>query len=221
MNTVHQEEERLRSMLAPFEHLESVTLSERRSRRRRLVVCGAIATAAVLTGVSLAGSLNPLRGIGAADHPQKPNDVLGPDVTAQLRLDSPPGGGIDQIGGRLTASGRFIGTLPSGRKVYVVPTTKGRLCVVVAGLVESCGNPLTQQEPVTFTTVFQHPGDPTYAYGVARDGVSTLSFTVNGEHVTVPVQHNFFVYETAPGDSPRGFGDVRATLANGRVEPVG
>ncbi len=99
---------------------------------------------------------------------------------------------------------------------------KGRLCVVVARLAESCGDPLTQTEPVTFTTSFQHPGNPTYAYGVARDGVTAVSFTVSdGRRVTVPVQHNFFVYESEPSDYPRGFAHITVTLADGTMAPIG
>jgi len=93
--------------------------------------------------------------------------VLSPAVQAQLHSDLPPSGGVDQIGERLSSSARYFGTLPSGRRVYVVPTSKGRLCVVVADLAESCGDPLTQAEPVTFTTVFRHSGDATYACSVS------------------------------------------------------
>jgi hypothetical protein len=195
-------------------------LAPGRSTRRKYALCATIGLATIVTGVALSGSVDPLSGIGAADHPSTPSDRLGPAVQAQLRLDRPPTGAVDQIGGRLTGSARLIGTLPSGRRVYAVPTSKGRLCVVVAQLADSCGDPLTQAEPVTFTTVFRHPGDPTYAYGIARDGVAAVSFTVSGEHVTVPVQRNLFVYETAPGDSPRSFGDVKARFSDGSVEPV-
>jgi hypothetical protein len=221
MDAAHREEQLVQLLLGPFERLEPATLAARRSRLRRRVIYVAVAVALIITGGTLAGSLNPLSGIGAADHPSTPSDRLGPAVKAQLRLDRPPPGAVDQIGGRLTGSARFIGTLPNGRRVYVVPTSKGRLCVVVEQFAESCGDPLRQAEPVTFTTVFRHPGEPTYAYGIARDGVAAVSFTVGGEHVTVPVQHNLFVYETAPGDSPRGFGDVKATFTDGSVEPVG
>ena len=162
-----------------------------------------------------------MRGIGAADHPQAPNDALGESLQAQLRADLAPPGGVDQIGERLTGSSRFVGTLPSGRRVYVVPTTKGRLCVVVAGLAESCGSPLTQEQPVTFTTVWEHPGEPAYAYGIARDGVESVSFHAGSRRVTVPVEHNLFAYESEPRDSPAGFGAITVTMADGTVQSVG
>ena len=219
---VRHEEQLVRSLLAPLAALEPVTLRARSSRRKTYAALAALVLAIVVTGIALGGSLNPLSGIGAADHPPTPKDVLNPDVQAQLRADLASPGSIDPIGGRLTGAARFIGTLPSGKPVYLIPTAKGRLCVLVAGLAESCGDPLTMRQPITFTTVFRHPGDPTYAYGVARDGVTAVSFTVSpGRPVTVPVQRNFFVYESDRSSSPRGFADVRVTFSDGRVESIG
>ena len=222
MDRALQEEQLVTSLLGPFERMEPVTLdARRRSPRRRLLVYAALAVALIVSGLALAGSLNPLRGIGAADHAQTPGDALDGSVQAQLRADLAPHGGVDQIGGRLTGSSRFVGTLPSGRRVYLVPTTKGRLCVVVAGLAESCGSPLTQEEPVTFTTVWEHPGEPAYAYGVARDGVQSVSFNAGARRVTVPVEHNLFAYESEPRDSPAGFGAITVTMVDGIVQSIG
>jgi hypothetical protein len=222
MDDLRQEEQLVRSLLAPFERIEPVALAAgQRTRRRRFLVYSVLAVAIVVSGVALAGSLNPLSGIGAADHRQTAGDALDQGVQAQLHADLAPPRGVDQIGGRLTASARLMGTLPSGRKVYVVPTSKGRLCVVVAGLAESCGSPLTQAEPVTFTTVWGHPGEPAYAYGVARDGVESVSFNADARRITVPVEHNLFAYESEPRDSPAAFGAITVTLADGTVQPVG
>jgi hypothetical protein len=222
MDRALQEEQLVTSLLAPFERIEPVSLgARRRTPRRRLLVYAALAVALIVSGLALAGSLNPLRGIGAAHHPQAPNDALDENVQAQLRADLVPPGGVDQIGGRLTESSRLVGTLPSGRRVYVVPTTKGRLCVVVAGLAESCGSALSQQEPVTFTSTWEHPGEPAYAYGVARDGVESVSFNAGARRVTVPVEHNLFAYESEPRDSPAAFGAITVTLADGTVQSVG
>jgi hypothetical protein len=187
MDALREEERLVTSVLTPFEQIEPVTLAERRrARRQRLLVYAVLGVGIIVSGVALAGSLNPLSGIGAANHPRKPSDVLDQSVQAQLRADLVPPGGIGQIEGRLTGSSRLMGTLPSGRKVYVVPTTKGRLCVVVARLAESCGSRLTQEQPVTFTTAWGHPGEPVYAYGVARDGVESVSFNAGARRVTVP-----------------------------------
>ncbi len=222
MNTAGHEEALVTSLLAPLQHVQPVTLGARRRKRRRRLLCYAIIAAGiVVTGVATADSLNPLSGIGVADHPRTPADALDDDVQAQLRADLVPPGGIDQIGGRLTDSSRLVGVLPSGKRVYVVPTKKGRLCVVLAGSAESCGSPLTQEEPVTFTIVWDHPGERAYAYGVARNGVESVSFNAGAKRVTVPVEHNFFAYETEPRDSPPGIGAVTVTLAKGTTQPIG
>lgn len=74
---------------------------------------------------------------------------------------------------------------------------------------------------MTFTTVWGHPGEPAYAYGVARDGVKSVSFNAGARRVTVPVEHNLFAYESEPRDSPAGFGAITVILAGGTVQSVG
>jgi hypothetical protein len=222
MDRTQQEEQLVTSLLTPFKGLEPVTLASRQhARRRKLLIYAALAFAIIVTGAAIAGAPNPLGGIGAADHSQTPSDVLDAGVQAQLRADLVPPGGIDQVGVRRTDSARFVGTLPSGRKVYVVPTEQGRLCVVLARSAESCSGSLTPAEPVTFTAVWDHPGDPAYAYGVARDGVRSILFSFRGNHVTVPVEHNFYAYQTEPLDQPPGFGGLTVTLDDGTTQAVG
>jgi len=107
--------------------------------------------------------------------------------------------------------------------VYVVTTSKERLCVVVARLAESCGYPLTQTEPLTFTVVDSDGpgGEPAVAYGVARDGVRSVSFTVGGRHETVPVRDNMFAYQPAASVTSDSFSSVTVTLADGSTQRVG
>jgi hypothetical protein len=174
----------------------------------------------LVTGVAVAGSLSPLSGIGAADRPRRASDIVDAGVQAQLRADSPPSGGVDQIGGRITDSARLVGTLSRGKKVYAVASTKGRLCVVVAHLAESCSDSLSRAEPVTFTAAWSRPGEPAYAYGVALDGVRSVSFDSGGSRVTVPVERNFFAYETKPLDAPPGFGGLIVAFDNGTTQPI-
>ena len=56
-----------------------------------------------------------------------------------------------QIGSHLLGNSRSIGSLPSGRRIYLVPTDKGGLCVAVAGLAETCSAALSEASPATFT----------------------------------------------------------------------
>lgn len=61
----------VRLLLEPFERLEPVTLAGRRKRRRKFLAYAVVALGIIISGVAVAGSLNPLSGIGAADHPRK------------------------------------------------------------------------------------------------------------------------------------------------------
>jgi hypothetical protein len=167
-------------------------------RKSAIVAAGIVVT----VGAAFASGVNPFRGISAADHPARPSDVPGPAVVDQLRVDELPGGRpFDQIGSRRIDSARLIGTLPSGRLVYLLPTSKGKLCVVVARLAESCGDTLTRESPITFTVVDPGRGEPAVAYGVALDGVVSVSFEAGGRAITVAVRDNFFVYEARSGTS--------------------
>jgi hypothetical protein len=221
MAAVSHEEERIRKLLAPLDRVDAATLRRTRARRWWLTLAVVLGIAALVGGVAFATRIGPFSGISAADHPQRTQDALDPAVVAQLRADEAPGG--DQIGTRDIESARLVGSLPSGRHVYVVTTSKGRLCVVVARLAESCGDPLTQTEPLTFTIVDSDGpgGEPAVAYGVARDGVKSVSFTVGGRHETVPVRGNMFAYQAPAFVTSDSFSSVMVTLASGATVAVG
>jgi hypothetical protein len=213
-----RQDDLVRTILAPLARVEPVTLQEgRRHRRRRTVLVVAVAAAAIgLAGAAIASGVGPFPGISAADHPARPSDTPGSAVVDQLRADELPAGDpLDQIGSRRVGSARLVGTLPSGRRVYLVPTSKGKVCVVVARLAESCGDALTRESPITFTVVDRGQGEPAVAYGVALDGVASVSFKAGGRAVTVPVRDNFFVYEAPSGTS---FSPPMVTFADGTTE---
>ena len=222
MAAVSHEEERIRELLAPLDRVDAVTLRRTRVRRTWLTLAVALGVALLIGGgVAFATGIGPFSGLSAADRPQRAQDVLDPAVVAQLRADEAPGG--DQIGTHDIRSARLVGTLPSGRHVYVVTTSKGRLCVLLARLAESCGDPLTQTEPVTFTVVDSDGpgGEPAVAYGVARDGVKSVSFTVGGRHETVPVRANMFAYQAPAFVTSVSFSSVTVTLNDGATQAVG
>jgi hypothetical protein len=213
-----RQDELVRAILAPLARVQPVTFQDgRRHRRRRTVLFIAVAAAAIgAAGAAIASGVGPFPDISAANHPARPSDSAGPAVIDQLRVDQLPAGDpLDQIGGRRIDSSRLVGTLPSGRRVYLVPTSKGKLCVVVAGLAESCGDMLTREAPITFTVVDRGQGDPAVAYGVALDGVVSVSFKAGGRAVTVPVRDNFFVYEASGGTA---FSPPSVTFADGTTE---
>ena len=214
-----RQDELVRRLLAPLERVEPVKLvSDDRGRRRRRSLALAIAFATAAGGLAAAAVTGPLDGIFSADHPRRAVDVLDARTAAMLRSDESRG---DRIGVRLLGQSRLVGTLPMGRRVYVVPTSKGRLCVVIQRLAESCSEPLTQPVPLTFTVVDPDRaggGQGPIAYGVARDGVVSVSFTVGGRRVTVPIHHNLFVFQARPAD--RGFSAPAVRLANGKIEAL-
>jgi hypothetical protein len=201
-----RQDELARRLLAPLDRVEPVRLEPAtRGRRRRRSLSVAIALAVAAGGLAAAAVSGPLDGVLSADHPRSIRDVLDPATAAMLQRD-----GQRNLAGRpLLGESRLLGTLPAGRRVYVVPTSAGRLCVVVERLAESCANPLTQATPITFA-VARPAGEGPVAYGVARDGVASVSFRVGGRRVTVPVRNNLFAYQARPGER------FSAPVAHGR-----
>ena len=207
---VQDDESRVLELLAPLQRIEPVMLPSKR-RRRPLLIAALIAAALVATGVAVAAGIGAFDGIGAADHPQTPQDVLDPVTAALLRSfnqairDQEMAAGLPE-GAILPESARLVGQLPTGRRVYVVATTTDKLCVVIeqsataegrATAAASCGDPVSQAEPVTRATMdADGPGGaPPVSYGIARDGITSLSFRAGGSDVTVPATANVWAYE--------------------------
>jgi len=201
MTEMNLEEEHVRRLLAPLDRLEPIRRSGRqRPGMRAGLIAAIVAVALALIGVSLAATQwGPLSGISSADRPPSERDKLGPEVVAQLRSDELPAGlSGDQIGKRLVESARWVGNLPDGRNLYLVPSADGRLCVLAAGLSESCGDALTRAAPITFTISANGVGSRPLIYGVALDGVVSVAFRTGGVAVTLPVRNNVFAYEGPP-----------------------
>ena len=167
----------------------------RRRRWKPPIVALAVVFVLAVGGVAVAASWDPLLMIGAADRPAEPTDTLSPAAKEQLRENEMPGG---VIGTRLVDRARLLGELPNGRKVYAVPTSKGKLCLYVDDSAESCSDPLTRERPMTFTASKVGPNAPHVIWGAAADEVVSVSFTVAGEAVTVPVKNNFYVWAGQP-----------------------
>jgi hypothetical protein len=58
-----------------------------------------------------------------------------------------------------------------------------------------CGDPLNQNEPTTTASVHPNAATPPLAYGIAIDGVVSISFTAGEGETTVPVEENVWAYE--------------------------
>ena len=173
-------------------------------------------------GVAVAASWDPLSAIGAADRPAEPTDTLSAAVIEQLRKNefSPPGW-ISPIGSRLVDQARLLGELPDGQKVYAVPTSKGKLCILVAEYAESCGDPLTRARPITLTIAKAAPGAPHVIWGATADAASvSVSFEVGGQPVTVPVENNFYAWEGQPTARLGGVSPAVVTFSDGTSAPA-
>lgn len=166
-------------------------------------------------GAAVAGSWNPLSAIGSADRPAEPTDTMSAEVIAQLRAfeDRPPGW-VSAIGDILDGQARLLGQLPGGHKVWAVPTSKGKLCIVTerGG---GCSDPLTRERPITFEISKVGPGSPHVIWGATADNVVSVSFEVAGQPVTVPVVNNFFAWEGQPTAKLGGVSPAVVTFSDG------
>jgi hypothetical protein len=170
----------------------------------------------VVAGGAVAASTDPLSGIGAAEGPVDESDHVSAAVAAQLKSnEQPPGTGIDRIGERLVEEARLLGELPDGHKVYVVPTSKGKLCIVVAEQAESCGEQLSRSRPITMTVAQPGPGVPPIVWGATIDDVVSVSFAANGSDVSVPVRANFYLWQGSHGASRVTISTATARFADG------
>jgi len=193
------------------------------SRRwRPLLVAAAVTAALAVTGVAIADSLGAFDGISAAQRPQTSTDILDPSVVAQLHANcditgAPPNLYMPQCHLVLDSS-RLISRLPDGRNVYVVTDTRGDLCVLLPNLGMDCspslsssdpaegqphpGAPLSRSEPITISSFGDALDTPRIIYGLALDGVTSVSFESAGSAVTVPVKDNVWAYEQPSASTP-------------------
>jgi hypothetical protein len=197
-------------------------------RRWRPLLVAAVAAAAVAgVGIAIAAGFGAFDGISAAQHPQRAEDVLDPALAAQINAHSAPFDGMP-TGKLLPETARFIRALARGDRVYTLTTTTDMLCVLIVRAPISnmsyaigCGQPLGQSEPTTIETLRDSPATAPLAFGVAIDGVMSVSFMAGGVETTVPVDKNVWAYEgesNALGSLTVHFADgTSQTLTHGRV----
>lgn len=175
-----------------------------------------VATAATIAAATSTPAASPFARIAAANHPRGPQDVVDPAAAASMMAEDAVYA-TPQIGAHLLGESRSIGSLPSGRRIYLVPTDKGGLCVAVARLAETCSVALSDASPATFTIVDADGvgGAGPVAYGVATDRVKSLSFSVDGRPVTVPVHDNMFVFRGRPSDGTGDFSPATVVFTDG------
>lgn len=194
-----------------------------RGTRRRALIAAIAATAfAAAAGVTVAvaedvppfDSVAAFVGISSANHATTATDTLDPQSLEMIERWNEVGTQLARRSGAtprlaVPSTARLIDQFPSGRRFYVVSTTTHDLCVLVAptpgtsdGPSLSCENPLSQTKPTTIEgldlAVNGPNATPPFTYGVARDGVTAVSFvTASGSEATVPVADNVWAYEGA------------------------
>lgn len=196
---------------------------DRPSARRRLktpMIAFGVVLLLGVGGVAVASSWNPLSTIGSANRPPEPTDTLSPVTKEMLEKTQLGGGTEDVIGRRLVDDARLLGELPNRDKVYAVPTSKGKLCIVVAESTASCSDPLTRERPITFTTMKVGPLTPLVIWGATTNDVVSVSFKVGGHPVTVPVVNNFFAWEGPPSTRFGSVSPAIVTFTDGTVAPA-
>lgn len=205
----YAQDERMLELLAPLRRLEPVALPPAQQRRRAWrPLLAAFVLIAALAGVSvaIADGFGAFDGIAAAQHPQTGADVIDPATRAYMEgrncnhwpNQSPPQC-MAVIGGLLFGTARVVGQIPSGQDIYVITTTSNSLCFVVGPPHPewSCDDPLSRSHPSTVFLYGQDPDITPPTFGIAVDGVTSVSFEANGREVTVPVKDNVWMY---PGD---------------------
>lgn len=216
----------LRSVLSayagPDEPLRRPARQRLRARRPVLVAAVSVAALAV-AGVAIAagfGAFDGLAGIGAAQHPRTSSDVIDPAIARYMQ---------EHLVGIKMDTARNIGQLPDGQTVYVVTGKLNDLCTVIGQPtsvpITLCGDPLTAAHPATITGDYAVTNDPPtqwVIYGLARDGVTSVSFQPtqadnqpSGPEVTVPVNHNLWIYRSDYAQEVDVFQPVKAHLADG------
>jgi hypothetical protein len=194
------EDAQLVELLRPLAGIEPVRRGRAKRSARPALVVAIVLLVLAAVGIAAAEGIGPFAGIGAADRPATPNDVLDPamrEAVARVNANA-----FENAGQLLVDSARLVDTLPSGRRIYVVATTTNSLCVLIQeapGTARDsaigCGSPLSQTQPTTEETIRVNQQTPPLSFGVARDGVTSVSFRAGGVETTIPVTNNVWAYE--------------------------
>lgn len=178
-----------------------------------LLVLGLAASAFAAVTASPA---DPLRGIAVAANPRTAADVVD-QATAALVSANDSAWANAAIGTRQISESKAIHARLDGRRVYLIPTDRGALCVAVERLAQTCSGPLSADRPATFTIIDSDGagnGRPV-AFGVARDGVVAVAFSVAGRPETVAVRGNWFVFRGLRGETTADFSSGRVIYVDG------
>jgi hypothetical protein len=195
----YSDDAKMMELLAPLHRLEPLPFAVPRDvrqpllRRRPVLVAVVVVVALALTGVAIADGVGAFNGLSAAQHTQTGASVLDPETRAAIEQENTMAPNAMQL---LPDTARILSRLPDGSPVYALTDTRGDLCIVSEGA-GGCTTPLNNAHPifVTFSNDSPTTGGTFIASGFAIDSVASVSFTVRGKKVTVPVKNNVWGYE--------------------------
>jgi hypothetical protein len=163
-----------------------------------------------------------MSGIRASARPQTAQDELPPRLVNAWNRPAP---GLLTKGTLLSASSRLLRVLPGGRRFYVARTSDGRLIEVMtftpsrSGRISSTitsGMPLSVEHPLTVSqTLFPLHAGP-FDYGLALNGITSVSFLANGAEKSVPVVNNVWFYDFPSG----ALRSITVHYATGRLQTI-
>jgi hypothetical protein len=194
-------------------------------RFKRLLLFAIVASLAVIATSAIALSANspspgvdPLQGISAAAN--APVGVTSASARAMLTSLAGQSG---PLASQLLDQARLLPAAVSGQDLYLIPSTSGDLCVFLDATSEACTSPLTDSDPAFFSVVDVNApgGSGPLVFGVARDDVTEVSFSVAGQAETVPVQNNVFSYQATSAVDAGAITDPTATFTDGEVVSLG
>lgn len=198
--STYDDDAKITELLAPLRRLEPVPFAGPREarrpllQRRRVLLAVVVVVALALTGVAIADGVGAFNGLSNAQDAPTGVSVLDPATLAAIKEENAVAGGHGMQ--LLPDTARILSRLPDGSPIYALTDTRGDLCALSEGT-GSCTSPLNKAHPISVTFSNDSPttGGTFIASGFAIDGVTSVSFTVRGQEVTVPVKNNVWDYE--------------------------
>jgi hypothetical protein len=200
----------------------------RQSFGRQVVVGLVFAVMAVIPTVALATRGTdapsqrsvPLPSIGLVTSSQAGG--LAPATVSTLRMLDDRGIGTAILGKRLAAEARTLSTRVNGKRLHLVPTETGKLSLHLEGSGETWFDPISKANPVLLVAEDRDgPGGVgATVYGVAMDGVRTVTFAFGGETHVVPVTENVFVFRADSELRAGSLDAISATFDDGSALPL-
>jgi len=131
-------------------------------------------------------------------------------------------GGSDAAEQNLSAAYALASDI-GGHAAYLIPSQTGGLCFFVDADAESCGPPLTSVQPVRIGVMDRDSQDASgpMVFGLAADGIRSVSFTLGGTTRTVAVHNNVLEFDASSSVTADDVTNVTATFADGQTSLIG